>query len=206
MLSETSRFTEDILTAAREKAAALISEAEAETQKALEEAKSYIARQGDEIIRTAKAEADNIKRRHLSEVRHRLKLKEQAEKTRILSEVIEEARTRVAELAKEERTYTGLLAELIKKGIEELGLDSAVVHLNGRDKKRVEIDILEREIAKQLNRRVKIEWSKEPINALGGAIISSADGRIRIVNTLDQRFDALEEKLLVEAGRILFAD
>lgn len=205
-MSETSKFTEDILAAAKEKAATLISEAEVETQKALEEAKSYIAKQGDEIIRTAKAEADAIKRRHVSEVRHRLKLKEQAERTRILSEVIEEARIRVAELTEDERTYMRFLAELIKTGIEELGLDSVIVHLNGRDLKRVETNRLEREIAKKLNRPVKIEWSKQPIDALGGAIISSADGRTRIVSTLDQRFNALEEKLLVEAGRILFSD
>jgi vacuolar-type H+-ATPase subunit E/Vma4 len=65
---------------------------------------------------------------------------------------------------------------------------------------------LEQEISKSLLEQVKLEWSKEPVLASGGAIISSPDGKIRIVNTLDQRIDALESKLLTEAGKSLFGE
>jgi len=51
-----------------------------------------------------------------------------------------------------------------------------------------------------------VEWSREPIEASGGAIISSPDGKMRIVNTLEQIFNALEPRLLIEASKSLFGE
>jgi vacuolar-type H+-ATPase subunit E/Vma4 len=49
-----------------------------------------------------------------------------------------------------------------------------------------------------------IAWLDEPLDATGGVIVTSPDGRIRIINTLDERFEALEPKLLIVAGKLLF--
>jgi vacuolar-type H+-ATPase subunit E/Vma4 len=37
-------------------------------------------------------------------------------------------------------------------------------------------------------------------------MVSSRDGKTRIANTLDERFEALESKLLIEAGKVLFGN
>jgi vacuolar-type H+-ATPase subunit E/Vma4 len=206
LMSETRKFTEDILAAAKEKAQTIINQAETETQRALDEAKLHLAREAEDLLSNARAEAEAVKRRRISEVRHRLKLQEQLEKSKILTDVMEQTRTRVKDIVKDESRYFAYLTGLATSGVSEIGSDAVVVHLNSGDLKRIDLRWLEGEIAKNLEKSIKIEFSKEPIEALGGAIVSSRDGRTRIVNTLDQRFEALEPRLLIEAGKILFGE
>ena len=205
-MSETSRFTDDIMTAANAKARIIIDEAETEMQRALDKAKAYSAREADDLLSNARAEAEGVKRREISEIRHKLKLQEESEKSSIVTEVLDETKTRAAEILNDESKYLPYLAALAAEGIREIGLDPVVIHLNSSDLKRVSVTDLERQISKLLKKPAKIEFSKEPIKALGGTVISSKDGRTRIVNTLDQRFEALESKLLIEAAKILFSE
>jgi V/A-type H+-transporting ATPase subunit E len=203
-MSETSRFTEDILTAANEKARTIIKEAESEAQQALDLAKTRSAREAEEILNSARAEAEAEKRRQISEIRQRLKLQEQLEKSKIVTEVLDQSKKRVMDLVKDEKRYIPYLTALTANSIREIGLENVIVHLNRHDLTRVNAAELEREIKKLIGKSVKIELSGEPIQALGGIIVSSTDGKTRIVNTLDQRFEALEPRLLIEAGKILF--
>ncbi|HUK50015.1 MAG TPA: V-type ATP synthase subunit E family protein [Terriglobales bacterium] len=205
-MSETSAFTEDILKAAHSKAQSIITEAESEAQRATDEAKAGISREAADIVRNAQGEADSIKRRQTSEARHLSKLREQREKNAILSEVLDLAKKRVLEATKNERQYLLYLAAQVEDGVRELGSDTAVVHLNGADLKRINRADVEREVAKRIGRSVRVEWATEPIEAIGGVVVSSADTKTRIVNTLDQKFDALEPTLLIEAGKSLFGE
>ena len=110
---------------------------------------------------------------------------------------------RVSQFVADDGKYLPLLARLIEHGVNELGDETVLVHLNKLDLTR-NMTSLEQRI-KGLG-QVKVEWSKEAIQAVGGAVISSLDGKIRIVNTLDQRFEALEPKLLIEARKTLFGE
>ena len=203
-MSEAGKFTEDILNNARANAERIVREAEHETQRASNEARIAIAREADAIVRNARAEADAVKRREISEARHRSKLREQQEKNKIVQDVLDRARKDTAAMVADEAKYLPLLIRLIENGVRELGDEKAMVHLNKSDLARVRSS-LEQRITKSLG-QVEVEWSKEPIDAIGGAIISSWDGKIRIVNTLDQIFDALEPKLLIEARVSLFGE
>ncbi len=203
-MSETSRFTEDILKAAAEKADKIIREAQAETQRASDEAKASISREAETIIRSAHADAEAVKRRETSEARHKSKLREEREKDVIMTEVLGQAKKRVLDMAKDENKYLPYLTNLVESAIRQLGDQTLLVHLNKADMARIDRANVEREIASGLKIPIKIEWSKEPIVTAGGAIVSSPDGKTRIVNTLDERFDALESKLLIEAGKSLF--
>jgi vacuolar-type H+-ATPase subunit E/Vma4 len=203
IMSETSKFTEDILKSAREKSQSIIREAEAQTQHASDEAKATISREAEGIVRGARADADAVKRREISEARHRVKLREQQEKDKIVQDVLDRVKKRTSELVADEAKYIPLLTHLIESGLQELGDKTALIHLNKVDLKR--IPSLEPTLSKRVG-HVKVEWSKEPIDATGGALISSLDGKIRIVNTLDQRFEALEPKLLIEARASLFGE
>lgn len=203
-MSETSKFTEDILTAAKEKARSMITQAETETQQALDEAKAHMSREADDIISNARTEAEGAKRRQMSEVRHRLKLQEEREKSKIMSEVFETTKKRILEVVNDDAMYLPYLVGYVEIGIHELGVDNVLIHLNALDLKRIDKGKLEREVTKRLQRPAKIEWAKEPVESLGGVVVSSSDGKTRIVNTLDERFEALDSKLLMEAGRLLF--
>ena len=204
MMSETSKFTEDILKAATEKAGNIIGEAEAETQHASDEAKTVISREAEDIIRSARADAEAVKRRETSEARHKSKLREQKEKDIVMTEVLDHAKKRALDITKDENKYLPYLTALVENAIRQLEDETVLIHLNKADMMRINRPNVERDIAKGLQRPIKIEWSMEPIEAAGGAIVSSLDGKTRIVNTLDERFDAMEPKLLIEAGKTLF--
>lgn len=205
-MSETRKFTEDILAVAKEKAQSIIAEAENETEKALQEKKAHFSREAEDVIRNAKAEAEGAKRRQISEARHKVKLQEQLEKDQILSDVLQQTRKRISEISDDDGKYFPFLVSCIANAVRELGLEEVVVQLSAKDLKEVDKTRLERETVKKLGKRVKIEWSKHPVEALGGAIVSNTNGKIRIVSTLDQKFEALESKLLTEAGRQLFGN
>jgi vacuolar-type H+-ATPase subunit E/Vma4 len=204
-MSEISKFTEDILRSAREKAESILREAETETQRVSDEAKATISREVEGIVRRARADAEAVKRRQISEARHRTKLREQEEKERIMRDVLDRVHKGTSQLVAEETKYVPLLTHLIESGISELGDKSAMIHLSKTDLER-NSSSLEQRINKSLLGRVKVEWSKEPIDATGGAVISSLDGKIRIVNTLDQKFEALEPRMLIEARASLFGE
>lgn len=203
-MSETDKFTEDILQSAREKAENIIREARTETQRASDEAKVTISREAEGIVRNARADAEAVRRREVSEARHRTKLREQQEKDKIMQDVLDRVKKRTAQIVGDEAKYIPLLIHLIEKGLQELGENSALIHLNKLDLKRIPMS-LEGKIGRSVG-HVKVEWSKEPIDAIGGAVISNLDGKIRIVNTLDQRFEVLEPKLLIEARASLFGE
>jgi vacuolar-type H+-ATPase subunit E/Vma4 len=203
-MSETTLFTEDILAAARAKAQSIIAEAQTELQRATDEAKTSISKEASDIIRNAQSEAEAVKRRQTSEARHLSKLHEQREKNGILMEVLERTKKRIIDATKDQITYLPYLTGQIENGIRELGYDTAVIHVNATDFKGIDRSTVERDAAVHLKKSIKVEWANEPIEAIGGAIISSSDGKTRIVNTIDQKFEALEPTLLIEAGKSLF--
>ena len=203
-MSETSKFTEDILKAATEKAASIINEAETETQRASNDAKASISREAEDIIRGARADAEAVKRREVSEARHKSKLQEEQEKDVVMAEVLDHAKKRVFDMIKDESKYLPYLTTLVESAIRQLGDETLLIHLNKADMVRINRTNVERDISNSLNKSIKVEWAKEPIEATGGTIVSSPDGKTKIVNTLDERFSAMEPKLLIEAGKLLF--
>lgn len=203
-VAETIRFTDDILDAAKAKAREIVADAENQREKLLQEARTLINREAADMVRNAQAEAQGIKRRYVSETRHRVKLKEQQEKGRILSSVLAEAKERAKEMTKDSGRYLPYLARLINESVHQLGLSNVTIHLNADDLKRVDQKKLLEQIHKESS--VEVTFANEPLPTIGGAVVSSSDGKIRINNTIEQRFEALEPKLLIEAGKLLFGN
>ena len=203
-MTETTKFTEDILSVSRDKARQVVEQAENERQRRLEEAKVVILREANNMLRIAEAEAQGIKHREVSELRHKMKLLEQSEKGKILTAVLNEVKEMVHQTRSNENTYVEYLGRLAADAISQLGMAKVTVGLNADDLKRIDASRLTREIEKHGQDLPKLEISKEPISASGGVVLSSPDGRIRIMNTFEERFEALEPRLLIEAGRLLF--
>jgi vacuolar-type H+-ATPase subunit E/Vma4 len=202
-MSETAKFTEDILSIAREKSQSIIAKAQEDADRILNDAKSNFLREASELVKSAETEAEAIRRRQVSEARHTLKLREQEEKNKILTEVLDQTRKRASEITADENRYLQYLTKLSLDGIQEIGLENVVLHLNANDLKRFG-EKLNREISRQMQKPGKVEFAREPIDAAGGVIITNDDDTIRIVNTFEQRYEALEARLLIEAGKILF--
>ena len=205
-MSETTKFTEDILATANAKSQTIITKAENERQQLLDEARKNINREAAEITRNAEADAEGVKRREISEVRHRVKLREELEKDKVLTDVLDETKKKVHEIVNDKNKYSAYLVRLVTDSIRQLGMQSVRVHLNAEDLKNIDITALVREVTSAVKTPTKIEVAKDPFTTSGGVVVSSPDDKIRIVNTFEQRFEALEPKLLIEAGRLLFGD
>jgi V/A-type H+-transporting ATPase subunit E len=205
-ISETTKFTEDILATANAKSQTIITKAENERQQLLDEARKNINREAAEITRNAEADAEGVKRREISEVRHRVKLREELEKDKVLTDVLNETKKKVHEIVNDKNKYSSYLVRLVSDSIRQLGMQSVRVHLNAEDLKNIDITALVREVTSAVKTPTKIEVAKDPVTTSGGVVVSSSDDKIRIVNTFEQRFEALEPKLLIEAGRLLFRD
>jgi vacuolar-type H+-ATPase subunit E/Vma4 len=88
-----------------------------------------------------------------------------------------------------DKDYKTLLKKLISEGIHEVGKD-AVVMTNKEDKK----------LAHSLGFHV----SDEPVNCIGGAVVSSPDGRVVFNNTFEARFEGRRERMRTSVHKILF--
>ena len=205
-MSETAKFTQDILNTARNKAGQIVHEAEEDKRHLLEEARTVLARETAEIRRNAEAEAEGIKRRTMSEARHRVKMREQLEKDKILKDVLENARLRVLEIRNDEQRYSSYIVRLISESIHQLGMNTVKIHMNAEDLKKFDVSKLLREVNAHMQAPTKVEVSEAPIPSSGGVVVSNADETIRIINTFEQRFEAMEQKLLIEAGHLLFSE
>ena len=205
-MSETTKFTEDILATANAKSQTIITKAENERQQLLDEARKNINRETAEITRNAEADAEGVKRREISEVRHRVKLREELEKDKVLTDVLNETKKKVHEIVNDKNKYSAYLVRLVTDSIRQLGMQSVRVHLNAEDLKNIDITALVREVTSAVKTPTKIEVARDLVTTSGGVVVSSPDDKIRIVNTFEQRFEALEPKLLIEAGRLLFGE
>jgi len=78
----------------------------------------------------------------------------------------------------EKKSYTSILNKLVAEGVEEVGEDATVL-LNGDDKKRA--------------KKIKAKFGDADIS--GGAIIESADGRVRVDSSLEAIFSDMAPRV-----------
>lgn len=88
-----------------------------------------------------------------------------------------------------EKNYKEHLKKLISEGIVEVGKD-AVVRVNKEDKK--------------LAHSLGFVVADEPIDCIGGALITSPDGKVVFDNTFEANFETRKERIRTEVHRLLF--
>ena len=198
-------MTSEVLEAAQRQAQEILNAADLDLKKGLDEATAEAEKKAKEILRRAKAEGQNAERNILSEARRKCKIAEQEAKARIVAEVLEGVRKGLADLVKDENKYRPMLIRLLAEAIRSLSLPDAVAEITKLDFQRFRPQDLEKELRKLLAHDLNITWSERNLEALGGACVTSKDGKIRMSNSLDDRLSALEPRLIVEAGRILFS-
>ena len=136
-------------------------------------------------LEEAKKEAQSQLSARMAELRLQRRNKVLEAKEQVLDEMLQDVRKELVKRTKQ-TGYKKLLTDLIKKAAESIDANKIVVKLNKDDQRK----FTSTKIGKKT-----IEKSKDVINTMGGAIISSADGSILVDNT----FESLIEKNM---GRI----
>ena len=111
----------------------------------------------------------------------------------LVRDVEERLEERMRAFMHDEAAYSGWLQALIVRAAGQIERDSVVVSANARDHQR----LFARwdGIVAQLSRGQQAALSESPIETLGGVLITSADGQVRVDNTFAGRLERLRPRI-----------
>lgn len=168
-----------------------IADANAEADKIILEAK----KNSDSLLKERKNQSEkelqDEKLRSIASARLESKRKELEAREEILKRYENEALHYLQEFA-QSADYKDFLLRMVKDGVSKIGSGS-IVSVNAADKK-----ILAN------SKSVDFQISPEPIGCMGGAIISSKDGKKRVDNTLESIFEDRKEDLRLKLAEQMF--
>jgi len=174
-----------MLEKAREEARALAREAEAEASSLTNKAKE----QRSEILANAKREAKELIDAERNEAIANAHLEAKRELAKAKGELVDSVEKKVwSELLKvrsKKSSYSKLLHKLIDQGKRMLEGGTPIVYVRAEDRK----------LLKDLK---GARLADKSIDCSGGAIITSADGRVRIDNTLEALFEEKQDAMRIE--------
>lgn len=186
---------EPVLQEIYKKGEELVSKISLEAQKEAEEILRAAKMEADEIIRKAREEAEkeaeSLKKQELSSVSLEMKRMLLNKQKEIVEEVFELLRKKILEL--DEGTKKKLLTVLLQKNAKP----GMLVFSNKSDE-----DVV-KSLIKELN--LDLEYSGN-IECLGGVVLETANGEVRINLTFDEILDQIYEQKLSEVSKILFGE
>ncbi|MEW6553448.1 MAG: V-type ATP synthase subunit E [Actinomycetota bacterium] len=163
-----------------------------------------------QILDRAQAEADAIRQARLDKV----KAEARSETTSMLytarlksKNTVISTKEQIAEkaLASAEEELHGLRSRQDYPSILEDMIKEGLVRISG--KVIVHVDPADAEVAEAVMKRLALDHELLlDIQSAGGAVISDADGRVRIVNTVEERLNRAREKLRMHVSGILFEE
>ena len=187
ILSESKQKADAVLSTAREKA-------EAEAGAIISRGEQEARRESQRILAEARIKA------------RREKVKAQEEVVNLAFISARESMQKMAEGKGED--YKKVLETLIKESVLSSGSESLEVLFDSRDKGLVADDSLNKiaqEAGPDLGMTISLSASAEALTCLGGIVVKSADGKVRIDNTFEARIDRFRDNIRTLVAKELFA-
>ncbi|AIC16549.1 archaeal A1A0-type ATP synthase, subunit E [Nitrososphaera viennensis EN76] len=170
-----------------------------ESLKNLEASRSKLDAERARIIESAKKQAENLKRQIVGSSRLSARNKELLMIETDVNEAFERAKAWLASSSKDD-SYRSLLARVVEESIPSVGSDDVIVECNKNDAEQVKKIVAD--LSKK-NPKLKARVSDQPINAIGGVRVKSADGTMSFDNTLDSRIERLKPLIRKNIARML---
>ena len=186
-----------------QKEADLITQIDSAYQEALtniESSRTKLEAEYLRIVEGAKKQAENLKRQIVGSSRLAARNKQLLLIDTAVNNAFEKAKVDLASSNKEEK-YRVLITRMLENSVSAIGSDEVIIECNKND-----FDLVKKAITdlSKDNTKSKIKLSDQPINAIGGIRVRSADGSITYDNTLDsriERFKPLIRKDIVQMLR-----
>ncbi|KAA0197520.1 putative ATPase H+ transporting lysosomal 31 kDa V1 subunit E [Fasciolopsis buskii] len=160
----------------------------------------YYSRKEKQIELSKKIQDSNLK--NLS----RLKVLQSRENH--VEMLLDEAKQRLAELSRDRPRYEACIRGLITQSLLQLLEPEVVVKCRASDQELVQTVLPSCLSAykQMVNTDCRVAIAKEylPESSAGGVELSSKDGRIKVVNTLESRLDQISEQMMPQLREILF--
>ncbi|WP_296786879.1 V-type ATP synthase subunit E [Methanobrevibacter sp.] len=204
MSSGTSKIVESIMSVAQEKADGIIQDANAEVSQINANAEKTAEAEKTKILENGKKQSDMRYQQIISEAKMNARRAELGAKEDVIeaafNQAIGELKTKAASGDEE---YKDSLSKMIMEATEEIGSNDLILQLNEADTKKFKDDL-----SSQGSDSFEIEGIKftlgEPIDAIGGAILKTANGDIEVNNTIEARLERFKSILRSEVAEILF--
>lgn len=101
------------------------------------------------------------------------------------------------------KSYSDILAGLIKEGVLTAGGGNVEILVDEKDKNIV-TDKLLKKIASKVGGDVSLTLSDEHVTCSGGVVIRTSDGRIEVDNTFEKRFERISGDVKTDIAKTLF--
>ncbi|XP_078494834.1 V-type proton ATPase subunit E-like [Ciona intestinalis] len=126
-----------------------------------------------------------------------------------IQNILSEAKDQLSDIKRNQSQYNSLLLGLISQGLFQLLEDKVIVQCLKEDVQTVKAlipDVVDA-FKKSTNRVALVEVNESSFltpDTCGGVIMTSANGAIRVRNTLDARLDLIGRQMLPEIREVLF--
>ncbi|MBE6502257.1 MAG: V-type ATP synthase subunit E [Methanobrevibacter thaueri] len=204
MSSGTSKIVESIMSVAQEKADGIIQDANAEVSQINANAEKTAEAEKTKILENGKKQSDMRYQQIISEAKMNARRAELGAKEEVIEAAFNQA---IGELkikaSSGDEEYADSLSKMIMEATKEIGGDDLILQLNEADTQKFKDDL-----SSQGSDSFEIDGIKftlgEPIDAIGGAVLKTANGDIEVNNTIEARLDRFKSILRSEVAEILF--
>ncbi|AIF70258.1 hypothetical protein PAP_09410 [Palaeococcus pacificus DY20341] len=194
---------EEINREAEQKIKYLLNEANAQAEQIKKEAEERAKSKAEWIIRKAQTQAEIEKQRIIANAKLEARKKKLQEQEKLINEVFESLKEKLASMPEDE--YLETLKLLILDSLRELEVESVKISSNEKT-----LELLKSKsravktfITKNLGKKVNIEFG-EPINTIGGVLVKSEDGSVRVDNTFEARIERMKSELRAKIAKAIF--
>jgi len=205
------RIIEEIEKSTEKKVSEILSEAREKVDAILSDARKKADEQDRSILSRGEQEARRESQRILAEAR----IKARREKIRAQEEVVRKsfdmARDTLGKMAEERSAdgvdYKDVLERLIKESVVSSGVELLEVLLNPRDRDLLSEGTLNRiadKIGGELGMKVSLSVSDELLTCMGGVVVRSSEGKVRVDNTFESRIERFREAVRTRVAKELF--
>jgi vacuolar-type H+-ATPase subunit E/Vma4 len=205
VISNLEKLVDDIISESKAKAEGIRKAAVGQIEESIARARAEAVREADQIIRDGVTKSDAARNRRVSQEKQKARLAYLDEKNRVLSEIMEEVQKRLVEFCRDESSYRPFLLKAVARGIEAVPSETLRVALSERDLRRFKRTKVLEDALVTTQTSKKVTFSDEPIETVGGAVVMSQDGNMRVDCTLEARLGLMKPQLLPEISKILFA-
>ena len=205
MSAGLNRLVEDIMKEGRTKAEEIKREGLTQIDDDVSRARADATKEAEEIARNTKTECDAAVNRRLSQEKQKARIAYLTEKNKVLDDLMQEVKTKLIEFCRDESRYRPFLVKSITRGIEAIPSAGAKVALSSTDLRRYRESKLLEDVLAIVKTPKTVVFSDQSVETMGGAIVISQDGKVRVDCTLEAKLELTKTQLLAEVSKILFA-
>ena len=207
-MTSADALIEALLSEAHETAEKIIQNVKKTVQVTLEEQRKKGRERAREIVISIDKKAQNdsviVQLRDIATAESKAKWLILKKKHALIENVLNQVKDELYTRIKTDK-YANVLENLIVEGGIILGVTDLEVILNERDSTLpLDLDKLAEKIGEKTGKKTKITKSAKKIDAIGGAIIQTTDGKIVMNNTFEGMLHNSESEIRFKIAQILF--